>query len=161
MIMVVMGAFALTATTLLAGCGGSSTASTAAPAASEPAVSEAPAASEAAVSEPAMSEAPVPEPAPADVPATVWEGTVKPADVTADGWEIVQYSFQYSTLADMAYATPKDLAEICNAPKNEMALAIAEMVKASLAAGGTSEEWTQVWETVDRNYQLMACSMAN
>ena len=159
--MVAAGALALTATTLLAGCGGSSTAPTAAPAASEPAVSDAPAASEVAVSEPAMSEAPVPEPAAADVPATVWEGTVKPADVTADGWATVQYALQYPTLADMANATPKELAEMCNAPKNELAVVIADIVKGFSEGPGTAAEWTQVLETVYRNYQLMACSMAN
>ncbi len=148
---VAVGALALTAATLLAGCGGSSTASTAASAASEPAVSEAPAASEAAVSEPAA----------AEVPATVWEGTVKPADVTDDGWATVQFALQYPTLADMANATPKELAEMCNAPKNELAVVIADMVKEFSEGPGTAEEWTQVWETVFRNYQRMACSMAN
>lgn len=133
--MVAVGALALTAATLLVGCGGSSTASTAAPAASEPAAAE--------------------------VPATVWEGTVKPADVTDDGWATVQFALQYPTLADMANATPKELAEMCNAPKNELAVVIADMVKEFSEGPGTAAEWTQVWETVYRNYQRMACSMAN
>ena len=55
--MIAVGALALTATTLLAGCGGSSTASTAAS-----------------------------EPAAAESPPSLTDGLVKPADVSDDDW---------------------------------------------------------------------------
>ena len=57
--MIAVGALTLTATTLLAGCGGSSTAST-----------------------------PAAEPAAAAVPMTITEGMVKPADVSDENWQL-------------------------------------------------------------------------
>ena len=127
--MVVVGALALTATTLLAGCGGSSSEATDAA-----------------------------EPAAVEAPATAWEGTVKPADVSDEDWAtgVTTSNDQYSQY--LAGLTPERLAEVC-----EQGIAsdekLASDVQGSSALGGTVEEWTQAWETVYSNVSLMACSM--
>ena len=79
--MIAVGALALTATTLLAGCGGSSTASTAA---SSPAA-ESPAPSSAAPESPAVESA-APESAAPEVPTSVTDGLVKPAGLSDEAW---------------------------------------------------------------------------
>ena len=147
--MVAVGALALTATTLLAGCGSNSTASTAAPAASEAPMSE----------EPAASEAPMSEASAAEAPASAWEGTVKPADLSDEDWATGLATSEGEFSQYLAGLTPERLAEVC-----EQGVASADKLaadaQASTAIGGTVEEWTQVWETVYSNVGLMACSMA-
>ena len=76
--MIAVGALALTATTLLAGCGGSSTASTAA--ASAPA---------------------------AEVPTSITEGMVKPADVSDENWLLLMESYEEA----VAEQTPEKFAQ--------------------------------------------------
>ena len=153
--LVAAGALALTATTLLSGCGGSSTASTAAsePAASKPSMSEAPGTSEAPLPAPAASEASMFE-----VPVSLPDGLLKPAGVADDDWETFLKETVYPTATDLANATPKKLEEACEAVKANGANQVAASVEATLALGGTSEEWTQVYKTFFENFQLMACS---
>lgn len=127
--MVVMGALALTATTLLAGCGGSSSEATDAA-----------------------------EPAAVEAPATAWEGTVKPADVSDEAWAAGVTTSNDQVSQYLAGLTPEELAEVCEqgSASDEK---LASDVQASSALGGTVEEWTQAWETVYSNISLMACSM--
>ena len=127
--MIAVGALALTATTLLAGCGGSSTEAT-----------------------------PAAEPAAAEAPASIYEGTVKPADISDAVWERVVMKSDEEFFQKMATGTPEQLAKVCTdgfTTADPVANA-----QTSLALGGTLEEWTQVWETVLPNMVLVACSMA-
>ena len=128
--MIAVGALALTATTLLAGCGGSSTEAT-----------------------------PAAEPAAAEAPASIYEGTVKPADISDTDWESIVMASDEDFLQKIANATPEQIAKSCaDGAGDTDAAAAAENSVASL--GGTLEEWTQVWETVLANMQLVSCSMA-
>ena len=145
---VAVGALALTATTLLAGCGGGSTEATLA---AEPAAAE-PAAAEPAAAEPAAA-----EPAAAEAPDSIFEGTVKPADISDGDWNSIVMVVDERNLQEMATATPELFATAC---ANGFGTDPAATAQDSLAYGGTLEEWTQVWETVFRNMVLMACSMA-
>ena len=130
---VAVGALALTATTLLAGCGGGSTEATLA---AEPAAAE---------------------PAAAEAPDSIFEGTVKPADISDGDWNSIVMVGDERNLQEMATATPEQFATAC---ANGFGTDPAASAQDSLAYGGTLEEWTQVWETVFRNMVLMACSMA-
>ena len=130
---VAVGALALTATTLLAGCGGGSTEATLA---AEPAAAE---------------------PAAAEAPDSIFEGTVKPADISDGDWNSIVMVVDERNLQEMATATPELFATAC---ANGFGTDPAATAQDSLAYGGTLEEWTQVWETVFRNMVLMACSMA-
>ena len=130
---VAVGALALTATTLLAGCGGGSTEATLA---AEPAAAE---------------------PAAAEAPDSIFEGTVKPADISDGDWNSIVMVVDERNLQEMATATPELFATAC---ANGFGTDPAASAQDSLAYGGTLEEWTQVWETVFRNMVLMACSMA-
>ena len=124
-----VGAFALTATTLLAGCGGSSNEAT-----------------------------PSAEPAAAEAPASIYEGTVKPADISDADWESIVMASDEVFFQKMATGTPEQLAKVCADGVRDTDPAAG--AQSSLAAGGTLEEWTQVWETVLANMQLVSCSMA-
>jgi len=128
--MVVMGALALTATTLLAGCGGSSSEATDAA-----------------------------EPAAVEAPATAWEGTVKPADVSDEDWAtgVTTSNDEYSQY--LAGLTPERLAEVCEQGIASDEKLASDAQGSSALLGGTVEEWTQTWETVYSNVSLMACSM--
>ena len=128
--MIAVGALALTATTLLAGCGGSSTASTSA--------SEAPA---------------------AEAPASAWEGTVKPVDLADEDWATSVATSNDEWSQFLAGLAPERLAEVCEQGVAS-ADKLAADAQASTAIGGTVEEWTQVWETVYSNVGLMTCSMS-
>ena len=94
--MIAVGALALTATTLLAGCGGSSTASTAAS-----------------------------EPAAADAPVSLIEGLVKPTDVSDENWAATTEGFASAEEA-LADLTPEELASGCNKPTSQDDAARAE-----------------------------------
>ena len=101
--MIAVGALALTATTLLAGCGGSSTASTAAssPAAESPAPSS------------AAPESPAPEPAAPEAPASLIDGLVQPAGVSDDVWAAFTESVAgMDVVFDGEMATPEKLSEM-------------------------------------------------
>ena len=122
--MITVGALAQTATTLLAGCGGSSNNAA--------------------------------EPAAAEAPASIYEGTVKPADVTDDDWATALTPGD-DDFQNMANETPEQLAKVC---AEGVTIDPAANVQQSLALGGTAEEWTEVWETVFSNMVLASCSMA-
>ena len=123
--MIAVGALALTATTLLAGCGGSSTASTAA--ASAPA---------------------------AEVPTSITEGMVKPADVSDETW----LAYLQTNEEGFGELTPEDLAQVCAQADRS---ASEENVQSAIDAfGGTVEEWTTVLTILNENSFLIACSMA-
>ena len=123
--MIAVGALALTATTLLAGCGGSSTASTAA--ASAPA---------------------------AEVPTSVTEGMVKPADVSDENWLL----WTESAEEVVAEQTPETFAQAC---AEGVVPASEEKVQKTIdQVGGTVEEWTVVTTKFNENFLLIACSMA-
>ena len=127
--MIAVGALALTATTLLAGCGGSSTEAT-----------------------------PAAEPAAAEAPESIFEGTVKPADISDTDWESIVMASDEDFLQKMANATPEQIAKACADGAGDTDAAVA--AENSVALGGTLEEWTQNWEIVLTNMQLVSCSMA-
>ena len=127
--MIAVGALALTATTLLAGCGGSSTEAT-----------------------------PAAEPAAAKAPESIFEGTVKPADISDTDWESIVMASDEDFLQKIANATPEQIAKSCADGAGDTDAAAA--AENSVALGGTLEEWTQVWEIVLPNMVLVACSMA-
>jgi len=157
---VALGALALTATTLLAGCGGSSTASTAA---------SAPAASEAAASEAPASEAPASEAAASQAPTSVVDGLVQPAGVSDDVWATFKESVATMDLVfDGETGTPEEYAEMCSEDKDMLEQAIfrvedneknAEGLAAEYGSGSV-EEWSAVIAKMVDNFQGMACSMA-
>ena len=154
------GALAVTATTLLAGCGGKSSEVTAA---STPAAPES-ASAEPAAPEPAAPEPDAPEPTAADVPTSVTDGLVKPPGVSDEDW-----TGTLTILAQMddvfAGATPEEVAKVCDdfGPNNKET--IAEQVAsdaeqlAAKGAGGSVEEWTVVVARYYDNTRLVACSM--
>ena len=123
--MIAVGALALTATTLLAGCGGSSTASTAA--ASAPA---------------------------AEVPTSITEGMVKPADVSDEKWLLLMESFE-EIVGEM---TPEAFAQGC--AEGVVPVSEESVQKRIDTMGGTVEEWTAVLTKFGENFPLIACSMA-
>lgn len=127
---ILVGALALTATTLLAGCGGGSSDS-AEPAAAESAAVEA--------------------------PASISDGLVKPEGVDDAAWAATLEGFDKArdSLADL---TPEDLAKACDAGPSDKNAARAEENANDM--GGSVEEWVAVWEQVGVNISLMACSMA-
>jgi hypothetical protein len=106
--MIAVGALALTATTLLAGCGGSSNAASEAPASEAPAV---------------------------EAPASVFEGTVKPADVSDDDWATASAAGDDDFFKNMDTATPEQLAKVCADGVN---IDPAANVQQALALGGNS-----------------------
>jgi hypothetical protein len=168
--MIAVGALALTATALLAGCGGSSTASTAA---SEPAASESPAPSPAAPESPAP-ESPAPEPAAAEsaaseVPTSLIDGLVQPAGASDDGWATFTGSVaEMDVTFDGETGTPEEYSELCSGDKDGLEQAFfrahdneknAENLAAEYGSGSV-EDWSAVIVKMMDNFQRMACSMA-
>ena len=154
--MIAVGAFALTALALLAGCGGSSTAST--PAA-EPAAASSPAAESAAAEVPAPESAAASSPA-AEVPTSVNEGMVKPAGVSDHDW--AEFT-QLDTLDEVLKTwTTDEVSEICAMDKEELRSAIGydDSNNVLISLGGTDEEWSAAIAKIGDNFQRMACSMA-
>lgn len=87
--MIAVGALALTATTLLAGCGGSSSAST------------------------------VPaESAEVAAPASITEGLLKPADIADEQWALIVEGIGQGDLG-FADLTPEELEDICKNPASQ------------------------------------------
>ena len=127
--MFAVGALALTATTLLAGCGGSSTEAT-----------------------------PAAEPAAAEAPASIYEGTVKPADISDADWESIVMASDEVFFQKMATGTPEQLAKVCADGVGDTDPAAS--AQSSLATGGTLEEWMTVWAAMDSNLKVILCSMA-
>lgn len=125
-----VGAFALTATTLLAGCGGGSTDS------AEPAAAESAAAA---------------------VPASITDGLVKPEGVDDAAWAAILDGWK-ETESALADATPEGLAKACEDGSSESDTSSAEENANEL--GGSVEEWVAVWKQLGVNISLMACSMA-
>ena len=127
--MIAVGALALTATTLLAGCGGSSD-NAAEPAAAESAAVEAPGSS--------------------------GEGLVQPASVSDETWAAYM---EGTVAADqlLSNGSPEQLAATCEFGNADSIDVNAEKWAAS--GEGTLEEWTAVLTAFSDNYQLMACSM--
>ena len=158
--MIAVGGLTLAATTLLAGCGGSSTASTAA---SEPAASESPAPSSAAP------ESPAPEPAAPEAPASLIDGLVQPAGASDDGWATFTGSVaEMDVLFDGETGTPEEYSEMCPGDKDGLEQAFfrvddneknAENLAAEYGSGSV-EEWSAVIVKMMDNFQRMACSMA-
>ena len=158
--MFAVGGLTLAATTLLAGCGGSSTASTAA---SEPAASESPAPSSAAP------ESPAPEPAAPEAPASLIDGLVQPAGASDDGWATFTGSVaEMDVLFDGETGTPEEYSEMCSGDKDGLEQAFfrvddneknAENLAAEYGSGSV-EEWSAVIVKMMDNFQRMACSMA-
>ena len=158
--MIAVGGLTLAATTLLAGCGGSSTASTAA---SEPAASESPAPSSAAPASPA------PEPAAPEAPASLIDGLVQPAGASDDGWATFTGSVaEMDVLFDGETGTPEEYSEMCSGDKDGLEQAFfrvddneknAENLAAEYGSGSV-EEWSAVIVKMMDNFQRMACSMA-
>ena len=110
--MIAVGALALTATTLLAGCGGSSTASTAAS-----------------------------EPAAADAPVSLIEGLVKPTDVSDENWAATTEGFASAEEA-LADLTPEELATGCNKPTSQEDVAAQAEESAQELGGSVEEWMT-------------------
>lgn len=131
---VAVGALALTASTLLSGCGGSSTASTAA--ASSPA---------------------------AEVPTSVVDGLVQPSGASDDGWAEVKKSLASMEEA-FKDAPPEDVSEFCGMDvetlRAAMGLDDSTVAVVVAAYGGTEEEWSVVYAKWRDNTQRIACSMA-
>ncbi len=120
--MIAVGAFALTATTLLAGCGSSSNDAPEAPA--------------------------------AEVPTSVFEGAVKPADVADETWAT------YTSQIDGGLPTlAKDaLPKMCADGPVEVTESLGEEMAGSY--GGTVEEWMQVMTVQTENSTALACSLS-
>lgn len=159
-LMIAVGGLTLAATTLLAGCGGSSTASTAA---SEPATSESPTPSSAAP------ESPAPESAAPEAPASLIDGLVQPAGASDDGWATFTGSVaEMDVLFDGETGTPEEYSEMCSGDKDGLEQAFfrvddneknAENLAAEYGSGSV-EEWSAVIVKMMDNFQRMACSMA-
>lgn len=131
--MMAVGAIALTATTLLAGCGDSSNNAV------EPAAAES---------------------AAVEVPASVFEGLVQPAGVSDENW--AAWFSSAAGIEDLVSAAkpPKELSNVCEAGFGDSDK-IGEAAERVAAIDGTSvEEWTQVYTTLYENVRLQACSLA-
>lgn len=158
--MIAVGGLTLAATTLLAGCGGSSTASTAV---SEAATSESPATSSAAPASPA------PESVAPEAPASLIDGLVQPAGASDDGWATFTGSVaEMDVLFDGETGTPEEYSEMCSGDKDGLEQAFfrvddneknAENLAAEYGSGSV-EEWSAVIVKMMDNFQGMACSMA-
>ena len=141
--MIAVGALALTATTLLAGCGGSSTASTAAssPAAESPAVESA-----------------APESAAPEVPTSVTDGLVKPAGLSDEAWAGLEEVF--SEIGEgLSSATQEEIQKACDDPTSLLDVDSEAKEMADAAGAGTVEEWTAVYSGLVKNVRLLACTM--
>lgn len=164
-LMIAVGGLTLAATTLLAGCGGSSTASTAA---SEPATSESPTPSSAAPESPAP-ESVAPESAAPEAPASLIDGLVQPAGASDDGWATFTGSVaEMDVLFDGETGTPEEYSEMCSGDKDGLEQAFfrvddneknAENLAAEYGSGSV-EEWSAVIVKMMDNFQRVACSMA-
>jgi hypothetical protein len=169
---IAVGALALTATTVLAGCGGSSTAST--PAA-EPAAASSPAAEPAAASspaaEPAAASSPAAEPAAASSPAaevttSVIDGVVKPTDVPDDVWVKFKEGPGIAALDDgLVDATPEKLSEVCAMDLDTLKTTVFAIDEKKLGAqwaaeygSGSAEEWSAVFAQFVDNFQRISCA---
>ena len=151
--MIAVGALALTATTLLAGCGGSSTASTAA---SSPAA-ESPAPSSAAPESPAVESA-APESAAPEVPTSVTDGLVKPAGLSDEAWAGLEEVF--SEIGEgLSSATQEEIQRACDDPTSLLDVDSEAKEMADAAGAGTVEEWTAVYSGLVKNVRLLACTM--
>lgn len=137
--MIGVGALALIATTLLAGCGGSSTEAV-------------PAAEPAAV-----------ESAAAEVPTSVLDGLVQPAGVSDDDWAEAIKSL---VPMDNGFkdAPPEDVSEFCGMDmetvRATMGLDDSAVAVVVAAYGGTEQEWSAVFAKWLDNAQRIACSLA-
>ena len=151
--MIAAGALALTATTLLAGCGGSSTASTAA---SSPAA-ESPAPSSAAAESPAPESA-APESAAPEVPTSVTDGLVKPADLSDEVWAGQKEVFSEISEA-LSSAPQEEIQQACDDPTSLLDVDSEAKEMADAAGAGTVEEWTAVFSGLVKNVRLLACTM--
>jgi hypothetical protein len=132
--MTAVGALALTATTVLAGCGGSSTASTAASAS-----------------------------AAAEVPTSVVDGLVKPAGVSDDVWvEYTNQLAAMDEV--LKTVTPDEVSEICAMDKEEIRASIgfddSQIATFASGVGGSVEEWSAADAKYADNTQRIACSLA-
>ena len=152
--MIAVGGLTLAATTLLAGCGGSSTASTAA---SEPAASESPAPSSAAPESPAVESA-APESAAPEVPTSVTDGLVKPAGLSDEAWAGLEEVF--SEIGEgLSSATQEEIQKACDDPTSLLDVDSEAKEMADAAGAGTVEEWTAVYSGLVKNVRLLACTM--
>jgi hypothetical protein len=134
--MIAVGALALTATTLLAGCGGSSTAST-------PASASASAA--------------------AEVPTSVLDGVVQPSSVSDDVW--AEFTNQLAAMDEaLKTVTPDEVSEICALDKEELRASIgfddSQLATFASGLGGSVEEWSAASAKYADNTQRIACSLA-
>ena len=131
-----VGALALAATTMLAGCGGSSTTAVT--------VSTPPALESPAVASPA-----------AELPASVLDGVVRPAGSGEMMWPVFEENFveAYDMTADLL---PEQLSVYC-----AVDLASAATWKEAefwAGGGGTVEEWQAALMKVSDNFYRLACA---
>ena len=128
---VAVGAFALAATTMLAGCGGSST--TAVTVSTPPAVAS---------------------PA-AEVPASVLDGVVRPAESGDMMWPVLAKNFvnAYDMTADLL---PEQLSVYCGV--DVASVATREEAEFWAGGGGTVEEWQSALMKVSDNFYRLACA---
>jgi len=131
-----VGALALAATTMLAGCGGSS--STAVTVSTPPAL-ESP-----AVAAPA-----------AALPASVLDGVVQPAGSGDMMWPLFEENFvdAYDMTADLL---PEQLSVYCGIDVDSVAMR--EEAEFWAAGGGTVEEWQSALMKVSDNFYRLACA---
>ena len=154
-ITIAAGALALTATTLLAGCGGSST--EAVPAAESTPAASSPAVESAAAEVPATESAAV-ESAAADVPTSLADGLVKPAGVSDEDWALVIEPF--SDINEyFSSAPPEEIQKVCADPTYLLDVDSEAKEMAAGAGAGTVEEWTAVYSGLVKNVGLLACTM--
>lgn len=126
---VVFGVLAFTASTLVAGCGGSATGT-----ASSTASSTA-----------------------AQIPTSILDGLVKPADVSDDWWSKVTAQLVETEKA-MASGSTEDAATYCASTDDKIGNLPEEFAVG--AEGGTPDEWRQVLTVAFKNLQAMACAKA-
>ena len=133
---VAVGALALTATTLLTGCGSKST--TAVTASTPPAL-ESPAAAS-------------PE---AELPASVLDGVVQPAGSGEMMWPVFEENFveAYDMTADLL---PEQLSVYCGV--DVASVATREEAEFWAGGGGTVEEWQAALMKVSDNFYRLACA---
>jgi hypothetical protein len=153
--MIAVGAIALTATTLLAGCGGGSTedvpAAESTPAASSPAV-------ESAAAEVPAPESAAVESAASDATVTLTDGLVRPADVSDENW--ASFTEVYEKSNPLADLTPEQLASACEVEPGEATSGdAARAEETAQELGGSVEEWMGVYSALGDNIILIACTM--
>jgi len=121
---VVFGVLAFTASTLVAGCGGSATGTGSSTS--------------------------------AQIPTSILDGLVKPADVSDDWWSKVTAQLVETEKA-MASGSTEDAATYCASTDDKIGNLPEEY---AIGTEGTPDEWRQVLTAAFKNLQAMACAKA-